>query len=200
MTLLLPALGQPRAVADSTGAFARSRWRPAGWLAVVVLGLGASACSPTFNWRTLRDDGSVLQALMPCKPDSARRDVPLGGAPRSLLMHSCEAGGLTFAVGWVELGQEAAVAEALAQWRAATLATLRVSPDASASQVPGPVTVPGAELTVALQAQGSSPAGQPVQVMALYFAQRTRVYQAAIYGETVPSEVSTSFFEALRLP
>jgi len=167
---------------------------------LVVCGLGLSACNPAFNWRTLRDDASPLQALMPCKPERAQREVPLGGAARSLHMHSCEAGGLTFAIAWAELDPAADVALALEQWRAASAATLRSTPSQAAHAAPELRTVPGARQTLSLQAQGTAPTGQPVQVQALYFAQQARVYQAAIYGQKLPEEVSASFFEALRLP
>ena len=102
----------------------------------------ASACSPTFNWRELRVDGTPLQALMPCKPDTASRPVPLGGAgtaPVELHMHSCEAGGLRFAVAWADVGQPAQVAPALAAWRQASLQAIR------ASGADWPVTLAGAD-------------------------------------------------------
>lgn len=167
---------------------------------LVLTCLLVSACSPTFNWRALRDDGTPLQALMPCKPDSAQRDVPLGGALRSLQMHSCKAGGFTFAIGWAVVDEPTGLNEALLQWRAATLSTLGLNPlDLPAGQTATWV-VPGAEQVQTLEAQGTSPAGQAVQVRAVYFGQGTRVYQAAVYGSGLSDDISAPFFEALRLP
>jgi hypothetical protein len=182
------------------GGTLRRRLRPL----VVALSalLSLSACNPTFNWRQLRPDGAPLQALMPCKPETATRRVPLdGGAPTELHMHSCEAGGLTFAVAWAELGDAARVPDALSGWRRASLGAVRVDP-ASADD---PATawnaaVPGATAVQGLTAHGSNHAGQPVQVRAVHFARGTQVYQAAVYGPALNDEVTVAFFDGLKLP
>jgi len=172
--------------------------KPLLWPCLVLL---LTACSPTFNWRELRDDAVSLQAIMPCKPDRAEREVPLGGTPLTLHMHSCEAGGLTFAVAWARLPDAAQAIAALQPWRQATLATLRI--DAAKASDPAlawPARVPGAGEVQSLQADGLGPNGQATQVRAVYFAQASTVYQAAIYGQRIPDAVAGSFFEALRLP
>lgn len=168
----------------------------------LIAGLALSACSPTFNWRELRPEGTPLQALMPCKPESATRPVPLdGGEPTELHMHSCDTGGLTFAMAWAELGDEARVPAALAGWRRASLSAVRVDP----ARVDDPANawaavVPGAKQALGLAAQGSDHQGRPVQVRAVHFARGTQVYQAAIYGPTLGDEVTTTFFGGLQLP
>lgn len=182
------------------GGTLRRRPRPLG-LALSSL-LILSACNPTFNWRELRPAGTPLQALMPCKPETATRPVPLdGGAPTELHMHSCEAGGLTFAVAWAELGDAARVPGALGGWRRASLSAVRVDP----ARADDPATawnaaVPGATQAMGLAAQGSNHAGQPVQVRAAHFARGTQVYQAAVYGPALSDEVSVAFFDGLKLP
>ncbi len=171
--------------------------RAAGLTALL---LSLSACSPTFNWRELRLDGTPLQALMPCKPESARRSVPLGGAPTELHMHSCEAGGLRFAVAWADVGQTAQVAPALAAWRSASLQTLRVAaPDSASPDHTWPAQVAGADAVQGLQVRGTDPQGQPVQTRAVYFARGTQVFQAAVYGPKLPDEPLDAFFGGLRL-
>lgn len=164
--------------------------------------LALSGCNPTFNWRALRPEGTPLQALMPCKPETATRPAPLdGGTPTELHMHSCDAGGLTFAVAWAELGDAARVPSALTGWRRASLGALRVDP----AQADDPATawtiaVRGAGQTIGLRAQGSDHQGRPVQVRAVFFARGSQVYQAAVYGPAPGDEVSLSFFEGLQLP
>jgi hypothetical protein len=171
-------------------------FRAAGLAALLSLG----ACSPTFNWRELRLDGTPLQALMPCKPESATRTVPLAGTPTQLHMRGCEAGGLRFAVAWADVGDAAQVPVALASWRSASLQAIRVVPppfdDPSAQWG---VTVAGAPAAQGVSAQGQDPQGQPVQTRAAYFAQGTQVYQAAVYGAKLPDEAVDSFFAGLRL-
>ena len=170
---------------------------PSTVLAIAATALALSACSPAFNWRTVRPEASALQALMPCKPDEARRDTPLGGALTPLNMLSCEAGGATFALAWADLGQAERVPAALVQWRAASLVSLKAAPEAARSWTQA---VPGAERVDGLDVQGVRHDGTATRAQVLYFARGTRVYQAAIYGSgTAPEEIST-FFEGLQLP
>ncbi|MBA4264563.1 MAG: hypothetical protein C0453_05735 [Comamonadaceae bacterium] len=172
-----------------------------GALLVVSGLLALGACSPTYNWRDLRPEGTPLQALMPCKPDLAERTLPLAGVPTQMHMHSCEAGGQTFAVGWAAVAAEADVTEVLAGWRAGSLAAIRVDPASAAeANADWPVTVQGADQLQGLQATGQDLQGKAVQMRGAYFAKGTQVFQAAVYGPTLPDEVLTTFFEGLRLP
>lgn len=182
------------------GAAPRRRLRPLGLALSAWLVL--AACNPTFNWRELRPEGSPLLALMPCKPESATRPVPLdGGAPMDLHMHSCDTGGLTFAVAWAELGDAARMPGALNGWRRATLAAVQVDP----ARADDPATtwsaaVPGATQAIGLTAEGRNHLGQPVQVRAVHFARGTQVYQAAVYGPKPGDEIAGTFFDGLKLP
>ena len=170
--------------------------RAAALAALLTLG----ACSPTFNWRELRLDGTPLLAVMPCKPESATRSVPLAGAPTTLHMHSCEAGGLRFAVAWADVGNAAQVPVALAAWRSASLQSMRVASTPADDAPHGwTVTVAGAPAAQGVKALGQNPQGQPVQTRAAYFAQGTQVYQAAVYGPKLPDEAVDAFFAGLRL-
>ncbi len=172
-------------------------FRAASLAALLALG----ACSPTYNWRELRLDGAPLLALMPCKPESATRPVPLlGAALAELHMHSCETGGLRFAVAWADVGSAAQVAPALAAWRSASLQSIRVAPTpADDPSTRWTVTVAGAPAVLGVSAQGQDPQGQPVQTRAVYFSQGTRVFQAAVYGAKLPDEAVDPFFSGLRL-
>jgi hypothetical protein len=173
------------------------------WSAALLAGvLALTACSPTFNWRELQPAGTPLQALMPCKPETAVRSAPLvAGSSTELHMFSCEAGGLRFALAWADVGDVAVAPAALATWRAASLASIRVVP------VPGdgdpmawPVAVAGASSVLGVKAQGQDPQGQPVQTRAAYFSRGSLVFQAAIYGARLPDAPVEAFFSGLRLP
>ncbi len=172
------------------------RFRPFAALSLLTL----AACYPTFNWRELRPEGTPLQALMPCKPETAERSVPLGGAPTVLHMQSCKASGLTFALAWANAADAAAVPATLSDWQRASLAAVRVDPALHADIAHRwTATVPGASQVQGLMAQGTDPQGQPVQTRAIYFANGAQVFQAAIYGNA-SDEVSTTFFDGLKLP
>ena len=171
--------------------------RAAGLAVLLVLG----ACSPTFNWRAWSVEGTALQAMMPCKPESATRPVPMLGTPVELHMHSCETGGLRFALAWADVGQPAQVPVALAAWRLASLQTLRVtvtSPDDAALN--WPVAVAGVPQAQGVQAQGTDPQGQAVSSRTVYFAHGTQVFQAAVYGARLNGEAIETFFGGLKLP
>lgn len=176
--------------------------RPASALALLMLAVSAlSACSPTFNWREWSLEGTPLTALFPCKPEQAERPVPLGGEQTVLHMHSCDTGGVTFAVAWIEVAGAERVVPAMAQWRLATLSAIRAEP----AQADDPKRhwdrhVAGAQQVAGLRAQGIDHRGQALQAQVLYFSRGTQVYQAALYGARWTDEVASSFFEGLRLP
>ena len=175
---------------------AKRRFKPFAALSLLTL----SACYPTFNWRELRPEGTPLQALLPCKPETAERTVPLGGVPTVLHMHSCKASGLTFAVAWANVSDGAAVPATLSDWQRASLAAIRVDPALHTDPAHRwTATVAGASLVQGITAQGTDPQGQPVQARVVYFARGAQVFQAAVYG-AASNEVSTTFFDGLKLP
>lgn len=167
----------------------------------LLMAVALSACSPTFNWREARLEATPLQALMPCKPETAQRSVPLAGSPTELHLFACETGGLQFAIAWAEVAAPTQASQALAAWRSASLQAIGVrslpGDEASTAWV---ATVPGATQTLGVQASGQNPAGGAVQTRAVYFARGTQVYQAAVYGERLPAEALEAFFGGLRLP
>ena len=137
---------------------------------------------------------------MPCKPESASRPVPLLGTPVELHMHSCETGGLTFAIGWAGLADAAQAQEALASWQAASLAAIRVDSGDAAAFETWLVKVPGATHAQGVKARGSDHLGQPLQATMAYFEKDRKIYQAAIYGPRIDDAVGVAFFEGLALP
>jgi hypothetical protein len=171
------------------------------WSIGLLLALALTACNPTFNWRELRPEGTPLEALLPCKPETADRSVPLGGSPTVLHMNSCKTGGLTFALAWAEVSDNGAVPAALIDWQRASLAAIRIDPAQHADPSHRwSAKLSGSTLVQGIQAQGTDPQGQPIQTRAVYFARGTQVFQAAIYGPALSDEVSATFFDGLKLP
>ncbi len=180
-----------------------------GWRGCVLglgLSLGLVACTPAWNWREARHEGAPVQALMPCKPDRADREVPLlgqGGPLLTLRMMSCDTAGATFAVAAVRLPAGADGPAAMRRWRQASWASLKqtVAPAEGDAAPPGwaarPLNVAGAERSEAWQGPGLAHDGRPLQAwMAL--AQRGEwLVQAAVYGEAVPDEALDTFFGAV---
>ena len=156
------------------------------------------ACTPAFNWRDVRLENSRLSLLLPCKPDKAQKNVPLGGQPTVLTMTGCDAGGATFAAAMADLGDAAKAASVLAQWQALTLANMKASPQATqlvALKLPGATSqVPA----VLVKAQGQRADGSAVTGQAAYFAQGSQVFQAVLYAGKISPDVSETFFSSLK--
>lgn len=164
------------------------------------------ACSPTFNWRDVRPDNTRLSVLLPCKPDTVQKIVPLGGRPTELTMLGCDAGGATFAVAVADLGDASKVAAVLVQWQNLTLANMK-APPAGAAAGPRPATqvlplqLAGTGIqppAVLVKARGQRPDGTAVTGQAAYFAQGSQVFQVVLYADKVTPEVSESFFSSLK--
>ena len=165
-------------------------------LIYTVLALaGLAACNPTFNWRDVRPEDTRLSLLMPCKPDKAQKTVPMAGQPTELMLLSCDAGGVTFAVAVADVKDALLVKDALVQWQGASLTSLKAS-----------LATPGTafKLTglpsgaVMLSATGKRANGQTVSSQAAYFAQGSQVFQAAIYADKLAPDVADTFFSGLK--
>lgn len=169
-------------------------------LSLVLCAAALGGCSPTFNWREARHDEAGLRFLLPCKPDAAAREVPLAGQAVRLQMQGCEAGGATFAVAAARLADAAQAGRAVADWRAALLATLHTpAPVAERAQPVQGAPAPGQRLQLEGRQANS---GQPAHAQALWFGRGEWVFQAVLIEpptQALPTGVADSFFEGLQL-
>lgn len=161
-------------------------------LAALIL----AACGPTFNWRETSISDTSLSALFPCKPQKASRRLALGGAEVELHMTSCDAGGITLAIGHATMPEPAMAGPALLQWREATLAGMRAK-----SSNASPLRLAGANETpqsVRVQALGIKPGGGELALEAAWFARDTEVFGALLYGDAPSPDVVDTFFSGLK--
>lgn len=165
--------------------------RVCGSLAVAMM-LGA--CQPTFNWRQVRPEGGGVQTLMPCKPDTGERSVPLADQPVVLHMSSCEAGGITYALAWATLPSPAEAPAALRRWAEGARRALHATEE-RAWAAPKAATVPWQASAL----QGQDPRGEAVQARIVYLVRGARIVQAAAYGRALPEEHLEPFFAGLEL-
>jgi hypothetical protein len=163
---------------------------------VLLLAAFLSACSPAYNWREVRAAPSTLTALMPCKPEKAIRPVAVAGRDVDMQALGCDAGGATFALMFADMADATRSGEALAQWKAATLAHLRAATTAEKPFAPPGAMPLGQSLRVV--AGGQRPDGSRVECQASYFAHDRYVFQAAIYADRISPEVADAFFGGLR--
>ena len=154
-----------------------------------------AACNPTFNWRDVRPEGTRLSLLMPCKPDKAQKTVPMAGQPIQLMLLSCDAGGLTFAVAVMDVSDASKVATTLSQWQSATLANMKAAP----APLSSPIKLAGlANSGVVVKVTGQRANGQAVSSQAAYFAQGSQVFQAVIYADKISPDAADTFFSGLK--
>jgi hypothetical protein len=170
--------------------------------AFVAASIALAACSPTFNWRDAPVGDAGVIVLLPCKPDHATRQVPLGSEAVPVDMAGCKAGGATFAVAHATASSAEQAESWMRAWRTATrtqLATKRV--------VEAPAAVPRAAASPAparLDTQGPPAESRDEAAHVLWFAQQRpdgmAIYQATVLGSPSSSEALTTFFEGIRIP
>src|SRR3954470_3896004 len=159
--------------------------------------LALAGCTPTFNWREITVDAAALHATFPCKPDTAKRKVPFT-RERELLVHAagCEAGGAAYAVLWADVGSQAELAPALAQWKHASLAPSHASVEREEPYQPrGSLAQPQ---PVMLRATGRRADGSGAKSQSAYFARGTVVFQAVVFAPGLNAEMTEPFFAGLR--
>jgi hypothetical protein len=155
-----------------------------------------AACSPTFNWREVRAEPAGLKAMLPCKPDTAFRQVPMAGRQAQLQVLGCDAGGATFAVLFADIGDASRSGEVLAQWKQATLANMRAAGSQERAFLPaGAIALPEAGQVTAT---GKRADGTQVESHAAYFARGSHVFQAVIYTDRLQPEWADTFFAGLK--
>lgn len=179
------------------------------WGARAVVGAvalaGLAACQPTHNWRLVRHEGAPVEALLPCKPERAQREVPLLGpdqGPQTLHMMGCDVAGRTFALAALQVGP-ASEPQALEQrWVQATWATLR-QPVPPGAQVPLGWTVQAVPHAGSLAHRWRGPAldhrGQPLQAELQWWAGAGWLVQAAVYAPQTDPELAQTLFESVRV-
>jgi len=147
---------------------------------VAVAALGATACAPALDWREVRPPGASVVVMLPCKPSSSVRTVPLAGQSVRLAMLACKAQDRTWAIVATEVAEPALVGAALVALRESTRANLRGREVAAA-----PAAVPGATPHAAqarVQVHGQRQDGVPADAEFVVFSHGTQVFQAIVLG------------------
>ena len=181
------------------------------------------ACSPVFNWRAvpLGDDG--VTALLPCKPDRAKRTLPLGAEMVELEMIGCKAGGATFALARTPPDTTSQAQARLEAWRAATrdqwtggqsgagaVFAEQAAGHPRAAPVPAPLAMQVRLQPGAPTAEGPARTAGPehdgaAQARILWFAHGSGdgtlvLYQATVLGRPNAADAAVTFFEGIALP
>ncbi|MEO8312622.1 MAG: hypothetical protein ABI520_15750 [Caldimonas sp.] len=170
-----------------------------GAAAALGVGFAALACAPVFDWRQARPEGTEIELMFPCRPGKQERMVRIGAAVLPMQLHSCNAGGATFALAVTEVADPARVTPLLAELRAQAAANL-----AGTTREQGAFAPPGATPNVQsarVVVTGERPDGRRVVAEAAFFVKGLRLYQATVLGADDASgrEAVDTFFGAIRL-
>lgn len=194
---------------DPLAAISLAKATPSGFVAacVVALGVAATACNPTFNWREFRSaDGFAV--MLPGRPQTVSREVKLPDGVVQMSMTSTGIGATLFAVGAVQLAPGIS-AEQVSRER--TIAYMRdaMMRNVGASQVKrstAVLAVPAGDRRKVLAAEaadasGKDSGGRTVQLAARLFIVDDQLFELIALGtkdELSPEAVDT-FFSSFRL-
>jgi len=170
-----------------------------GAAAALVAAIAVIACSPTFDWRDVRPEGSDTALLFPCRPAKEERTTRIGAAPVPMQLHSCSAGGAVFALAAIDASDPAAVTPTLDALRVQTAANLGGTATAQAAFAPpGATPNPRSERMAIVGTRGD---GRRVVAQAAFFVKGLRLYQAAVVNADVAGgrEAADTFFGSIRL-
>jgi hypothetical protein len=137
---------------------------------------GLQACTPAFDWRSVRLPDTQLVTELPCRPSRFQRDVAVAGVPLKLFMLSCEAGGVTYGVATADVVDPARVDAVLHALRDSAGAAIR-----SADSPGGALNMSGVTPfsgNTSAHLHGQRPDGAAVDESVRVFARGTRVFQA----------------------
>jgi hypothetical protein len=192
-------VASPRRVARQPGT------RPDRIRALVACVLAVSgaltACSPTYDWRTVMNNDNGYTVDLPAKPSADARQIDIGGTSMQMAMQTAEAGDAVFAVGTVMLPSDAPQTQqsALDFLRDGLARNVGAPPDAHAVQIPLAAggQVPGLEMKL------SGKAGEEKETRTIYarlVAHGKHVYQAAIIAsQPLPQDQVDQFFQSFQL-
>ena len=154
------------------------------------------ACTPALDWREVRAQDDALDALSSCRPECRARIVAIAGAHARTEMAVCEAGRSTYAIGFVDLRDPAAVTGALEGLRSGAVGNVAgAAPHVTPFALRGTTRNSEAER---LPVEGRLSVGTPVQEHAVFFVQGLRVYQASVIGAAPVPEAVEVFIAGLE--
>lgn len=188
--------------------------RAGGALAATIVSISAfTACSPTYDWRTISNNDSGYSVDLPAKPGTDERQIDVNGAPMRMRMQTAEVADDVFVVGTLELpdAQPATQQKALAFLRAGLARNVGAAVSTASSTGAGaaretqtvavPLATGGAIEGVELRVAGKAGAnGETRTIHARLVAKGARAYEVAIVGRAEPlAEQVEQFFGSFKL-
>jgi hypothetical protein len=164
-------------------------------LGCLLCGAGLLACSPALNWRQVVEVPMGLGMLLPCKPDRARREVPMGGQPTTLTMLGCEADGQMFAVSMARLPSATDMPRVLTAWQQLVAQHMGAT---LVGVTPLRAVEPGGIGLRALLA-GATVDGKRVTAHVAWLSRGDVAIHAIVFGANTSSDASDMLFDSLKV-
>ncbi|MGB8436826.1 MAG: hypothetical protein WCE38_21475 [Burkholderiales bacterium] len=172
---------------------ARGGWR--AWAPVLAFALPLAACYPELDWREVSSASGGYTVLMPARPDTAQREVVVGGVALMMSMTSVRREGMAFGAAYADIPRnDARDAELLAAARDALVrnidgriaSTREIEIDGAAGQE--------------FQADGKV-GGHPMRLAARVLIGGSRFYQVVYVGRagSLPEADANLFLGSFRL-
>lgn len=131
--------------------------------------------------------------LLPCKPDTASRQVLLDGQAVAMEMAGCEGGGALFAISRVKAKDPEQAARLMASLRKASLVNI-------GQAVVHPMPNSGdAENSFDVLVDGQGSDGGPLQARLKWLLADQEVYQLAAYGKRLGGEQTQNLVDEARI-
>jgi hypothetical protein len=163
-----------------------------------------AACSPEYDWREVKPEGSRFAALMPARPASMTQPINLNGVSADMTLHGARVREVAFTVG------SARLPDALPERREHAVAAMRtamVRNIGGTEQSSRPVSITvvdaagvaqGTAAGVEVQANGKM-RDTEVLLLARFVADGDRAWQAVVLGPRPDREQAALFLESLRI-
>lgn len=158
-----------------------------------------AGCTPTFDWREVRPDGSAVRAMFPCRPASHERSIVLAGTQVQMRMFACSAGDIVHALGFADMADPARVGPALEEMARTARGNVNTTPGAAVQQPPAITGMTPHPAASQWRLAGTMPDGRAVQERIVFFSRGTRVYQAAMLGPQLDEPAQEQFFGGLKV-
>ena len=163
---------------------------------LMIAALALVACSPTLNWREVRNADAGYLVLLPAKPASHTRTVTLGELKVEMQMTAAEADDMNFAVASALVEDAGQRKNALELMQQAMVKNIRGS-------IAGEKTLmlkDGSSATE-IEAGGTMPNGRRMKLYARFAMKEQRIYQAVAIGpeDRLNAEIAETFLASFSL-
>ncbi|WXK34252.1 hypothetical protein IHE31_14345 [Mycetohabitans rhizoxinica] len=171
---------------------------------ILAIALLTTACSPQFDWRTVRNDEGHYTVMLPAKPLLNERVLTIAGHALKMQMQTATVGDAMFAVGVVVLPADDPTlrAQVLTYLQSGLARNVGAQPVLHVVRIPGSHDA-GDKSRIAMDVAGSVAHRQTQEqrtIHAQFVARDRRVYQAAVVSTREPDPVQLEqFFASLKV-